>query len=176
MDSTILNNKIIKWIKSLFLVTVPKNKFNFYFEVTIKLFYFIRISYILEPTIPMFPYFAFSPKILAKWLPFWIFVFEIQYDIRTLATPSIPIFIKIGRLKKKVAPRGCKTTPKTNLKIIFLVLFMKSLFWILINNCTKRIFFTPKCRICYFLRCTATIKRVVKCIFIGEIDLAKRKF
>ena len=37
-DPKNLNKKIIKWYKRLFFVDVRRNKYNFYFEVTIKLF------------------------------------------------------------------------------------------------------------------------------------------
>ena len=125
-DPKNLNNKITKLIERLFFIIVRQNKYNFLLLVTIKLFYFIHILYILEPTISIFLFFEFSPIILATWPPFWIhhfkfFIFE--------------ICIRIGWIHK------------WTLKEIVLVLFMKSLFWILIKNCAKRICFIPKCRV-----------------------------
>ena len=51
---------------------VRQNKYNFYFEVIIKLFY-SHFIYISELIIAIFPFFVFSPKILAEWPPFWSF-------------------------------------------------------------------------------------------------------
>ena len=56
---------------------------------------------------------------------------------------QLPAYQFVSKSVKKVAPRGCETTPNMHTKRNFSVFFMKSLFWILINNCAKRIFFIP---------------------------------
>ena len=53
--------------KDCLFVVVRQNQYNFHFEVIIKLFYFIHISYILDSTIVIFPFLVFVPEILAKW-------------------------------------------------------------------------------------------------------------
>ena len=52
--------------KDCFFVIVRENKYNFYFKVTIELFYFIHILYILEPSIQIILFFVVSSKIVAE--------------------------------------------------------------------------------------------------------------
>ena len=42
---------------------IPNHNLKIIFEVTISLFYFIHISYILESTVGIFPFFVFASKI-----------------------------------------------------------------------------------------------------------------
>ena len=83
------NEKKTSKSKDCFFVIVRQNKYNFYFKSTIKLFYFIHILYILEPTIGIFQFSVFLSKIVTIWPPFWFhdfdffFIFEAEIWHRT---------------------------------------------------------------------------------------------
>ena len=67
--------------KDYFFVIVRQNEYNFWIQVTIKLFYLIQI----ELTIAIFPFFVISPKILAKWPPFWITILNFVFSRLNMA-------------------------------------------------------------------------------------------